>query len=167
LLYTEPCPFACGCAASLTQLQRSHGADSTTGRRSSPQLLPGAAGTPRVVALGMSSPVVLVCLIDIQPTNVFFPVFAPGIGKILVFSDDFKTAFLQPSYRPGVVRCCPGENRPIYNKAEHPIERLSRWSSSPEPSSKPIGDFCVFSMRIARYVTSDLSLCNDRPRCVL
>ena len=23
-------------------------------------------------------------------------------------------------------RCCPGENRPIYNKVEHPIERLSR-----------------------------------------
>src|SRR5437899_6374317 len=61
LLYTEPCPFACGCAARLTQLQRSHSADSTTDGRSSSQLLPGAAGTPRVVALGMSSPVALVC----------------------------------------------------------------------------------------------------------
>ena len=40
---------------------------------------------------------------------------------------------------------------------EHPIERLSRYSSSPEPPSKPIGDFYVFSIRIARYVTSDLS----------
>src|SRR5260370_40486805 len=63
LLYREPCPFACGCAASLTQLQQSHCADSTTDRRSSSQLLPGAAGTPRVVALGMSSPVALVWLI--------------------------------------------------------------------------------------------------------
>src|SRR6478736_3625141 len=60
LLYTEPCPFACGCAARLTQLRRSHSADSTTDGRSSSQLLPGAAGTPRVVALGMSLPVALV-----------------------------------------------------------------------------------------------------------
>src|SRR5438034_7236391 len=61
LLYTEPCPFACGCAARLTLLQRSHSADSTTDRRSSSQLFPGAARIPRVVALGMSSPVALVC----------------------------------------------------------------------------------------------------------
>src|SRR6266487_2237525 len=61
LLYTEPCLFAYACAARLTQLQRSHSADSTTDRRSSSQLLPGAAGIPRVVALGMSSPVALVC----------------------------------------------------------------------------------------------------------
>src|SRR5215467_9080823 len=60
LLYTEPCPFACGCAAILTPLQRSHGADSTTDKRSSSQLLPRAGGTPRVVALGMSSPLALV-----------------------------------------------------------------------------------------------------------
>ena len=51
---------------------------------------------------------------------------SPPIGEIFVFSDDFKTAFLQHSYRPDVVPCCPGENRPIYNKMEHPIERLSR-----------------------------------------
>jgi hypothetical protein len=62
----------------------------------------------------------------IQAKNVFFCVFASAIGEIFVFSDDFKTAFLQHSYRPDVVRCCSGENRPIYNKVEHPIERLSR-----------------------------------------
>ena len=61
-----------------------------------------------------------------QAKNVFFRVFASAIGEIFVFSDDFKTAFLQHSYRPDVVRCCPGENRPIYNKVKHPIERLSR-----------------------------------------
>ena len=47
--------------------------------------------------------------------------FASAIGEIFVFSDDFKTGFLQRSYRPDVVRCYPGENRPIYNKLEHPI----------------------------------------------
>src|SRR6201993_3764164 len=62
---------------------------------------------------------------EIQAKNVFFRVFASAIGEIFVFSDDFKTAFLQHSYRADVVRCCPGENRPIYNKAEHPIERLN------------------------------------------
>jgi hypothetical protein len=67
-----------------------------------------------------------ICRIEIQAKNVFFRVFASAIGEIFVFSDDFKTAFLQHSYRPDVVRCCPGENRPIYNEAEHPIERLSR-----------------------------------------
>jgi hypothetical protein len=74
----------------------------------------------------MSSAVALVCLIEIQAKNVFFRVFASAIGEIFVFSDDFKTAFLQPSYRADVVRCRPGENRPIDNKVEHPIERLSR-----------------------------------------
>src|SRR4029077_17252455 len=59
-MYTAPCPFARGCAARLTQLQRSHSADSTTDGRSSSQLLPGAAGTPRVVALGKSLPFALV-----------------------------------------------------------------------------------------------------------
>jgi hypothetical protein len=48
------------------------------------------------------------------------------LAKSLFFSDDFETAFLQHSYRRDVVRWCPGENRPIYNKVEHPIERLSR-----------------------------------------
>src|SRR5436190_6267465 len=72
LLYTEPCPFACGCAARLTLLQRSHSADSTTDRRSSSQLFPGAAGTPRVVALGMSSPVALVCRTRIRPQIVIY-----------------------------------------------------------------------------------------------
>ena len=67
LLYMEPCPFARGCAARQTLLQRSHSADSTTDRRSSSQLLPGAPGTPRVVALGMSSPVTLVCRTRIRP----------------------------------------------------------------------------------------------------
>ncbi len=67
-----------------------------------------------------------ICLIEIQAKNVFFRLFASAIGEIFVFSDDFKTAFLQHSYRPDVVRCCPGDNRPIYNKVEHPIERLSR-----------------------------------------
>src|SRR6266513_2572939 len=67
-----------------------------------------------------------ICLIEIQAKNVFFRVFASAIGEIFVFSDDSKTAFLQHSYRPDVVRCRPGENRPIYNKVEHPIERLSR-----------------------------------------
>ena len=63
----EPCPFARGCAARQTLLQRSHSADSTTDRRSISQLLPGAPGTPRVVALGMSSPVTLVCRTRIRP----------------------------------------------------------------------------------------------------
>ena len=67
-----------------------------------------------------------ICLIEIQAKNVFLRVFASAIGEIFVFSDDFKTAFLQHSYRPDVVRCCAGENRPIYNKVEHPIKRLSR-----------------------------------------
>ena len=67
-----------------------------------------------------------ICLIEIQAKNVFFRAFASAIGEIFVLSDDFKTAFLQHSYRPDVVRCCPGENRPIYHKVEHPIERLSR-----------------------------------------
>jgi hypothetical protein len=48
-------------------------------------------------------------MIAIQAKNVFFHVFASAIGEIFVFSDDFKTAFLQHSYRPDVVRCCPGE----------------------------------------------------------
>jgi len=65
-------------------------------------------------------------LIEIQAKNVFFRVFASAFGEIFVFSYDFKTAFLQHSYRPDVVRCCPGEYRPIYHKVEHPIERLSR-----------------------------------------
>src|ERR1700757_3313755 len=86
-------------------------------------------------------------------------------AKSLIFPMIFKTAFLQHSYRPDVVCCRPGENRPIYNKVGHPLERLSRYSSSPDLPSKPIGDFHVFSMRIARYVTSDLSRCNDRLLC--
>src|SRR5215475_11679749 len=122
----ELCPLPCGCAARLTHLQRIYGADSTTDRRSSSQLLRGAAGTLRVVALGTSPPVALVCLIEIKAKNVFFRVFASAIGEIFVFSDDSKAAFLQHSYRADVVRCCPGENRPIYNKIEHPIKRLSR-----------------------------------------
>jgi hypothetical protein len=65
-------------------------------------------------------------MIAIQAKNVFVRVFASAIGEISVFPDDFKTAFLQHSSRPDVVHCCPGENRPIYNKVEHPIERLSR-----------------------------------------
>ena len=65
-------------------------------------------------------------LIDIEAKDVFFRLFASALGETFVFSDDFKTAFLQHSYRPDVVRCCPGENRPIYDKVEHPIERLSR-----------------------------------------
>ena len=69
LLYMEPCPFAYGYATRLTQRQRSHGADSTTDRRSSSQLFPGAAGTPRVVALGMSSPVALICRTRIRRQN--------------------------------------------------------------------------------------------------
>src|SRR4029077_19680757 len=68
----------------------------------------------------------VICLIEIQAKNVFFRVFASAIGEIFVFSDDFKTAFLQHSYRPDVVHGCPGENRPIYNKVEHPLKRLSR-----------------------------------------
>ena len=67
-----------------------------------------------------------ICLIEIQAKNVFFRVLASAIGEIFVFSDDFKTAFLQHFYRPDVVRCCPGENRPIYNQVEHQSERLSR-----------------------------------------
>src|ERR1700693_3771756 len=70
--------------------------------------------------------ILFICWIEIQAKNVFFRVFASAIGESFVFSDDFKTAFLQHSYRPDVVRCCLGENRPIYNKVEHPIERLSR-----------------------------------------
>jgi len=46
---------------------------------------------------------------------------------------------------------------------EHPLERLRRYSSSPKLPSKPIGDFHVFSIRKASYVTSDLSVGNDRP----
>ena len=67
-----------------------------------------------------------ICLIEMQAKNVVFRLFASAIGETFVFSDDFKTAFLQHSYRPDVVRCCPGENRPLYNKVEHPRERLSR-----------------------------------------
>src|SRR6266568_7526952 len=83
LLYTEPCPFACGCAARLTLLQRSHSADSTTDRRSSSQLFPGAARIPRVVALGMSSPVALVCRTRIRPQIViyFLPLYRQFVGK--------------------------------------------------------------------------------------
>ena len=64
--------FCVWVAARLTQLQRSHSADSTTDRRSSSQLLPGAAGTPRVVALGMSSPVALVCRTRIRRQIVIY-----------------------------------------------------------------------------------------------
>jgi hypothetical protein len=39
-------------------------------------------------------------LIEIQAKNVFFRVFASAIGEIFVFSDDFKTAFLQHSIDP-------------------------------------------------------------------
>src|SRR6266581_6904109 len=83
LLYTEPCPFACGCAARLTLLQRSHSADSTTDRRSSSQLFPGAARIPRVVALGMSSPVALVCRTRIgrQNCHLFLPPYSQFVGK--------------------------------------------------------------------------------------
>src|SRR5206468_295154 len=80
----------------------------------------------RALSLSAGQANSFVCLIEIQAKNVFFRVFASAIGEIFVFSDDFKTAFLQHSYRPDVVRCCPGENRRIYNKVEHPIERLSR-----------------------------------------
>ena len=80
----------------------------------------------RALSLSAGSANSFICLIEIQAKNVFFRVFASAIGEIFVFADDFKTAFLQHSYRPDVVRCCPGENRPIYNKVEHPIERLSR-----------------------------------------
>ena len=38
--------------------------------------------------------------------------FASAIGESFVSSDDFKTGFLQHSYRPDVVRCYAGENRP-------------------------------------------------------
>jgi hypothetical protein len=34
-------------------------------------------------------------MIAIQAKNVFFRVFVSAIGEISVFSDDFKTAFLQ------------------------------------------------------------------------
>lgn len=108
-----------------------------------------------------------ICLITIQAKNVFFRIFASAIGEIFVVTDDSKAAFSQHSYRPDVVRCRPDENRPIYDKKEHGIERLSRQSSSPELRSKPMGDFHVFSMRIARNVTGDLSLRNDRPLCSL
>lgn len=119
------------------------------------------------MALASGLPNSFVCLIEIQAKNVFFRVFASAIREIFVLADGFETAFLQYSNRPDVVRCCPGENRPIYNKVEHPVERLRRKSSSPELSSKPIGYFYVSSMRIARNVTGDLSLCNDRPLCYL
>ena len=50
-----------------------------------------------------------ICLIEIQAKNVFFRVLASAIGEILVFSDDFKTAFLQHSYgkqrQEGVAAC--------------------------------------------------------------
>ena len=62
----------------------------------------------------------------IQAKNVFLRLFASAIGETFVLSNDFKTAFLQHSYRPDVVRCCPGENRPLDNKVEHLCERLSR-----------------------------------------
>jgi len=42
-------------------------------------------------------------LIEIQAKNVFFRVFASAIGEVFVFSDDFKTAFLQHLS----TRCCP------------------------------------------------------------
>ena len=74
----------------------------------------------------MSPLVALVCLIEIEAKNVFFRLFASAIGEIFVFSDHFKAAFLQHSYRSDVVRCRPGENRPIYDEVEHFIERLNR-----------------------------------------
>ena len=80
----------------------------------------------RALSLSAGEANSFICLIEIQAKNVFFRVFASAIGEIFVFSDDFKIAFLQHFYRPDVVRCCLGEYRPIYNKAEHPIERLSR-----------------------------------------
>jgi len=43
------------------------------------------------------------------------------------------------------------------------MERLSGYSFSPELPAKPIGDFHVFSIRKAAYVTSDLSVGKDRP----
>jgi len=39
-------------------------------------------------------------LIEIQAKSVLFSVFASAIGEIFIFPDDFKTAFLQHSYRP-------------------------------------------------------------------
>jgi len=48
------------------------------------------------------------CLIEIQAKNVFFRLFVSALAKSLFFPMIFKTAFLQHSYRPDVVRCCPG-----------------------------------------------------------
>src|SRR5439155_24179427 len=93
----------------------------------------------RALSLSAGSANSFICLIEIQAKNVFFRVFASAIGEIFVFSDDFKTAFLQHSYRPDVLPCCPGEYRPIYNMVEHPIERWSRESSSPGLPSKLLG----------------------------
>src|SRR4029450_10119324 len=61
---------------------------------------------PRALSLSAGYANSFICLIEIQAKNVFFRVFASAIGEIFVFSDDFKTAFLQYSYRPDVVRCC-------------------------------------------------------------
>ena len=85
------------------------------------------------------------------------------LAKSLFFSDDFKTAFLQHSDRPEVVGCCAGENGPSYNQVEHPVEGLSGYSFSPELPPKPIGDFHVFSIRKAAYITGDLSVGQDGP----
>jgi hypothetical protein len=62
--------------------------------------------------------------IAIQAKNVFFRVFASAIGEIFILSDDFKAAFLQHSYRPDVVSCYPGKNRPSLNQVKPPFERL-------------------------------------------
>src|SRR4029077_3423830 len=88
LLYTEPCPFACGCAARMTLLQRSHSADSTTDGRSSSQLFQGAAGTPRVVALGMSSAVALVFRTRIRPQIVIRALAISAAIQAVVGKDD-------------------------------------------------------------------------------
>ena len=80
----------------------------------------------RALSLSAGGANSFICLSEIQAKNVVFRLFASAIGETFVFSDDFKTAFLQHFYRPDVVRCCPGENRPLYNEVEHPRERLSR-----------------------------------------
>ena len=48
------------------------------------------------------------------------------LAKSLFFPMILKPHFCSTLIEPMVVRCCPRENRPIYNQVEHPIERLSR-----------------------------------------
>ena len=63
------------------------------------------------------------------------------LAKSLFFPMILKPHFCSTLIDAMLSVAARAKNRPIYNKLEHPIERLSRSSSSPELPSKPKGDF--------------------------